>query len=215
MERIVEKAFGGRALAFFVQGAPGDINPYARATGDDGPLQLEIAGRELGEVASKTAASIQTEPETNATLDVIEDVVDFRLRWNQEKFQKKLLSEFGPTESANDAAHRGPLLRLPMATLLINKRIALITMPGEPFISFQTNWRDRCPAKDSLFLGYTNGYFGYFPTIRDAAQGGYGASNSSTWVEVGAAERMVDIAVTRTYEMLGRLTDTPVEPVSK
>jgi len=64
-------------------------------------------------------------------------------------------------------------------------------------------------------LGYTNGYFGYFPTIVAAAQGGYGASNSNTWVEVGAGERMVDHAVTRIYEMLGRLGDAPVAPIDK
>ncbi|PYV05317.1 MAG: hypothetical protein DMG26_05550, partial [Acidobacteria bacterium] len=33
---------------------------------------------------------------------------------------------------------------LPVTTLLINKRIALMGMPGEPFVSFQTSWRDRC-----------------------------------------------------------------------
>ena len=44
---------------------------------------------------------------------------------------------------------------------------------------------------------------------RAAAQGGYGAANSSTWVEVGAGERMVDHAVAKIYEMLGRLTDAP------
>src|SRR5204863_143653 len=84
-----------------------------------------------------------------------------------------------------------------------------MTWPGEPWVDFQTNWRDRCPVPDNFFLGYTNGYFGYFPTIRAAAQGGYGAANSSTWVEVGAGERMVDHAVAKIYEMLGRLTDAP------
>ena len=93
--------------------------------------------------------------------------------------------------------------------MLINKRIALLGMPGEPFVAFQMNWRDRCPVSDAFLLGYANGYYGYFPTIRAATLGGYGAASSSTWMELGAGERMVDHAVVKTYEMLGRLSDLP------
>src|SRR2546427_8938741 len=69
MTRIVEEAFGGTPHCFFIQGAPGDINPLARAVADDGPEQLKIAGRGLGESAARIARSIRTEAEPNATLD--------------------------------------------------------------------------------------------------------------------------------------------------
>ena len=82
-------------------------------------------------------------------------------------------------------------------------------MPGEPFVEFQINWRDRCPVRDAFFLGYANGYFGYFPTLHAAAEGGYGAASATTWVEPGAGERMVDHALVRIYEMLGKLKDLP------
>lgn len=215
MTRKVEEAFGGKPLCFYVQGASGDINPYARAVDDDGPQQLEIAGRGIAESAVRVARSIHTEAEPNSTLDVAEDVLSFRLRWNPEKLGHERTGELGPLGSKDDSGDGAPIFRLPVVTLLINKRIALMTMPGEPFVGFQVNWRDRCPAPDALFLGYTNGYFGYFPTIPTAAEGGYGASSDTTWIEVGAGERMVDHAVTRVYEMLGRLKDGPVEPVSK
>ena len=52
-------------------------------------------------------------------------------------------------------------MQLPVTVVLINKRIALMGMPGEPFVEFQINWRDRCPVRDAFFLGYANGYFGY------------------------------------------------------
>lgn len=39
--------------------------------------------------------------------------------------------------------------------------------------------------------------------------GGYGAGNSSTWIELGSSERMVDHALTAIYKMLGRLSDSP------
>ena len=82
-------------------------------------------------------------------------------------------------------------------------------MPGEPFVEFQMNWRQRCPVPDAFFLGYANGSFGYLPTIQAATRGGYGAATNSTRVEVGAGERMVNHAIVKVYQMLGRLSDLP------
>ena len=73
------------------------------------------------------------------------------------------------------------------------------------------DWRARCPVTDCLFLGYANGFFSYFPTIKAAVEGGHGGA-LWTRVEPGAGERMVDNAVIRTYEMLGRLSDKPEPP---
>jgi hypothetical protein len=82
-------------------------------------------------------------------------------------------------------------------------------MPGEPFVDFQRDWRARCPTQDCFFLGYANGYYGYFPTISAASWGGYGASQASTWIQVGAGERMLDQGLVRVFEMLGRLKPIP------
>ena len=48
-----------------------------------------------------------------------------------------------------------------------------------------------------------------FPTIRAAAEGGYGGADSDTYLAVGAGERMLDQALIQVYEMLGRLADKP------
>ena len=82
-------------------------------------------------------------------------------------------------------------------------------MPGEPFVEYQITWRQRCPVRDAFFVGYANGYNGYFPTIRNAGLGGYGAANPATWVEIGAGDRMVDAGVIRVNQMLGRLRELP------
>jgi hypothetical protein len=84
-----------------------------------------------------------------------------------------------------------------------------MTMPGEPFVEFQMDWRNRCPVRDTFFLGYANGSLGYFPTIRAAALGGYGAANTATYVQPDAGARLVDHAIVRVYQMLGRLRDAP------
>jgi hypothetical protein len=98
---------------------------------------------------------------------------------------------------------------VPLTTALIDRKIAFVGMPGEPFVDFQTNLRARCPVQDCFFLGYTNGYYGYFPTIKAASEGGYGAVSTTTWVEVGAGEQMENAGLIEIYCMLGRLRDTP------
>src|SRR5260370_34382681 len=211
MNRTVEAAFGGAPMSFFLQGAPGDINPYFAVT----PLQQdalkmrEWTGQHLGEEAARVAKQIHPEPSPNASLEFIENTLTAKLRWNEQKFREALLHFLGPKGFEVYGAQIKPELQLPVATVLLNKRIALMTMPGEPFVDFQMNWRDRCPVRDAFFLGYTNGYLGYFPTIRAATNGGYGAASASTWGETAAGERMLDNAVVRVYEMLGRLNDIP------
>jgi len=140
--------------------------------------------------------------------------LSFGLRWHPSRFHEGLLKNYGPRvfeDHADLLAHDPPPnhLELHVTTLLLNKRIALVGMPGEPFVNFQVNWRDRCPVPDAFFLGYTNGYFDYFPTIDAAAEGGYGAADSNTYVEVGAGERMLRQALARVYEMLGKLSEAP------
>ena len=199
-------------MAFFLQGAAGDINPYYAVT----PLQQDPVGRrdwtgqKLGEEAVRVAKQIQTQGDANVSIDFVEEMLPMHIRWDVEGFRLGLKRFLGDAYDQY-VSRITPNLELPTTTVLINKRIALMAVPGEAFVDFQINWRQRCPVSDVFFLGYTNAYFGYFPTIRMASLGGYGAASASTWVEVGAGERMVDRAIIHTYEMLGRLYSEPEE----
>ncbi len=210
MNRVVEEKFGGRTLSFFLQGAPGDINPYFAVTPleEDAVKERDWTGERLGREAARVAAEIHTASTPQPSIDFVEESLPVHLRWDPAKFRAALVKFLGPQGDA-DAALIKPEFQLPVTTVLIDKQIALAAMPGEPFVEFQMNWRDRCPVPASFLLGYTNGYYGYFPTIAAASRGGYGAASAATWVEVGAGEHIVDRAVTRVYEMLGKLTDLP------
>jgi neutral ceramidase len=219
MTQTVEQAFEGRPIAFFLQGAPGDINPfYAVVSLQEDPIRWrDWAGKRLGQEAARVAKTIRTEAEANPSLNFVEDSLTFQFRWNEEKFHRAFLAS-GEIKNEADAknylaAYAPPSTQkeqhLRVGTLLINKRIAFMSVPGEAFVDFQIDWRNRCPVQDCLFLGYANGYDGYLPTIRAAVQGGYGANSYTTWIEPGAGERMVDHAVIKIYEMLGMLTDDP------
>jgi neutral ceramidase len=211
MTKTVESAFDGQPLCIFLQGAPGDINPFYAVTRlEEGAVKWrDWTGQHLGEEAARVAKEIHTEAAPSASLDYSEEFLPFRLRWDLDKFRQALMQALGPDGFQVYASRLRPQYELPVVTILINKRIAFMTMPGEPFVEHQINWRDRCPVPDAFFLGYANGYHEYLPTIRASTEGGYGAASSSTWIEPGAGERMVDHAVIKVYQMLGRYSDLP------
>jgi hypothetical protein len=206
MTRVVEEEFHGKPLCFFLQGADGDINPDYPVT----PLQqgaaefCERTGIKLGRAAVRVAQRIRTAADANPSLQVAQDTIRFKLRWDAQQWHRA-----DPQASASIAKDAQPDYDLTVTTLLINKRIAFLAMPGEPFVDFQIKWRTDCPTHDCFFLGYADGYYGYFPTISAATWGGYGASQASTWIEVGAGESMLDRAFIRVLEMLGRLRPIP------
>lgn len=211
MCKVIEQAFDARPLAFFVQGAPGDVNVFDATT----PVTLDAVGRRdwagetLGKAAVSTARAIQTSAEPEGRIDFSEESVPFHLRWNAEKFRQICLHEMGPQAFEIFSPPIVETMHLPVTTALINRRIALLGMPGEPFVQFQMDLRARCPAQDCFFLGYTNGYYGYFPPIKAATEGGYGAVSATTWVQTGAGEEMEDRGIIALYRMLGRLQDVP------
>ena len=82
-------------------------------------------------------------------------------------------------------------------------------MPGEPFVEFEMQLRSKSPLPDSFLIGYTNGYFAYFPTIAAAVRGGYGADSTVVPTEAGTGERMLNTGLISIYELLGRLKSSP------
>jgi hypothetical protein len=216
MASTVEAAFDHAPLCFYLQGGDGDINPYYATTplSEGAIARRDWTGKALGDEAVRVTKGIPTEAPGELAIDSADDVMSFPLRWNAKTFRTALLNNYSSKvfeDHADILGHDPPPdhVELHVTTLLLNKRIVLIGLPGEPFVNFQINWRDQCPVPDAFFLGYTNGYFDYFPTIEAAAQGGYGAGDSNTYVEIGAGERMLRQGLTRVYEMLGKFHDAP------
>ena len=211
MAKTVEEAFGGKPLCFFLQGAPGDINPYFAVTPveEDALGTRDRTGQTLGREVVRIARGIQPQAEKEADLKFSEEPVSVHMRWDPEKWREAMIAVFGPNASQTFPSRAGATIELPVTTILINRKIAILTVPGEPFVEYQIAWRERCPVRDTLFVGYANGYYGYFPTIPAASRGGYGANNPATWVEVGAGDRMVDAGVISINKMLGRYPDLP------
>jgi len=210
MAKTIEAELGPGVIAMFMQGGAGDINPYFAVTPleqDAGRLK-DWTGEQLGQEAFRVAKTIQTSG-GEASLDFVEDQLDFRLRWDPSKFREGMTEIFGKDFENQFGPPVREHMNLPVATLVIDKEIVITGLPGEPFVDLQTNWRSRNPLPKTFFAGYANGYHGYFPTIEDATYGGYGTASVATWVEPGAGERMLEHAIVQLQTLLGRLTNVP------
>jgi len=194
MQAKVEAGLPG-VQCMFVQGGAGDINPlFEGRTGkeDQDLATMQTMGEMLGgevlrrisdmKPAAPVQYPIQYEPETIAFAD----------RWEKDKS-----------------------IEVGITTVLINREIAIAAVPGEPMHKFQTYWKQHADVPYPLFYGYTYSapgvWPGYIPDIRSAAYGGYGA-DTSTRIEVGAGETIMQHHLIHLYKMLGMWRDQPGQP---
>jgi neutral ceramidase len=210
MRRSIEEDMGGGVMAFFLQGAPGDINPYYDKTPliEDAASRMKETGRKLGAEAVRVARAIATQAPANPRIQTKTVVLAVANRWDTAKLKTALTQQFH-LEPSRAARLLAETMQLPVTTVLLNQDLALVGMPGEPFVEFQMQLSAKSPLPNSFLLGYTNGYFAYFPTIAAAARGGYGANSTVNPTEAGTGERMLNTGLISIYELLGKLPEKP------
>jgi neutral ceramidase len=190
LRQRIERELPG-ALCLFTQGGAGDINPYLdkQPVAENGFGEAEKMGNALAEEALKVARKLKPAANDKASLRAAAEVVEFRDRWDAQKTVKAGLT-----------------------SLLINNDIAIATMPGEPFVDLQIALRDKSEISNTFLFGYTfsagGEWIGYVPTIRAAADGGYGAGYN-TRIEAGAGEAMIDRAIVNFFKLQGKLKTSP------
>ena len=215
MRRYVEQEMGSGVMAFFLQGAPGDINPYYDKTPliEDAVGMMKQTGRLLGVEAVRVAKAVTTRAPANFRIQTKTVVLSVSNRWDLDKLRAVLRDRYH-IEGGRAARLLRERMEMPVTTLLLNfsspdQDLAFVGMPGEPFVEFQMQLRAKSPVRNSFLLGYTNGYFAYFPTIAAAVRGGYGADSTVVPAEVGTGERMLNTGLISIYELLGKLSDSP------
>jgi hypothetical protein len=214
MARLVEESFASQPICFFLQGAPGDINPLMDKTplAENADAEMRRVGVAIGREVARVAQSIQSEAPTNPELGYLSEEMKFKNRWSEAALRAQLRAVYGPNPPRRFLRYLTDPIIAPVTTLVINRQIALVGLPGEPFVGLQLALKQRSPLAATFMCGYTNGYVAYFPTIREAVAGGYGANTITTRVEVGAGERMVDRGLIHIYHLLGKLRDKPEQP---
>jgi hypothetical protein len=190
LARRLERELPG-ALCLFVQGGAGDINPYLdeQPVAENGFGEAEKMGNALAAFTIELSRKLKPRDIVNPQLLAVAEVVSFRDRWSA-----------------------GKSIRAGLTTVLINGQIAIVTMPGEPFVDLQIALRDKSEVPNTFLFGYTfsggGEWIGYVPTIRAASEGGYGAGYSTN-IDVGAGEAIIDRAVVNLFRMAGRLDVSP------
>jgi hypothetical protein len=209
MRDYVEKQLGGTCL--FMQGACGNVNPFVRGEStDEGYALLRQEGEKLGNEVVRITESMQSLP--SDALEIIArnytTELDYRFDLNDEKVKEFYIKLYGKEYFDEFYKDRPPTIKAQTPIVMLGKQIAWVGFPGEFFNEFQIDLRKRSPIAHTFFLGYCDELFSYFPTIQAASEGGYGASYS-TYVEVGAGERLVDRAIIALHQLAGNLKSIP------
>jgi hypothetical protein len=207
----VEKELGAPCL--FLQGGCGNINPYVDKTpvNEGGIEAMRAMGAELGALLVATAEKIEPAAAEHPSLRFEQRVVPLRVRWDlQNPEVSGLLSRVYGQRFDLYLKRRlqSGMVPATLTTIIIDDTIALVGMPGEVFVDFQLDLKQRSPIEHTLLVGYSNGYHAYFPTIADAAAGGYGGK-VATYVEAGAGERLTNEGLVSIYRLLGQLSEIP------
>jgi hypothetical protein len=210
MRKYVEECLGGTCL--YLQGACGEINPYDRPkeSNQDTYSKMRQTGIALGKEVIRIAQSMKPVKEDTLMLSTSQRVTALKYRYDikDEKVREFYVKQRGEEYYEGLVRDRPSVIRAETPIVLLGEEIAWVGFPGEFFDDFQIALRNRSPIPHTFFLGYCNDVFSYFPTIQAASEGGYGASYS-TYVEVGAGERLVDKVIICLHTITGNLKSFP------
>ncbi len=196
--RKVEEAFGRGLNCLFVQGAGGNIESLiisSRRTGPDDPFQTDYSsidrvGGLLAYEAIELAKSLSPAARAETTIRYMNDSLKFTGRFDK------------------DAA-----FDVHFSTILINDDIVIATFPGEPFVQLQLDWKRKVEVAHPFLFGYTwhgGTWPNYVPDIKSAAQGGYGADQSSPkMIEAGSGETVMNKHLENMYRLTGLMREEP------
>ncbi|HWQ55229.1 MAG TPA: neutral/alkaline non-lysosomal ceramidase N-terminal domain-containing protein [Bryobacteraceae bacterium] len=191
LQARVEAAVAG-VQCMFVQGGAGDVNPlFLARTGNEEQDFAQVS--RMGELLAN--AVLRANKDLKPAAPMLEPIrhtsakLNFPDRWEKDKS-----------------------LDVGITTVLINREIAIATIPGEPLHKLQTMWKSQADVPFPLFYGYTyngtGGWAGYIPDLRSAAYGGYGA-DASTRIEVGAGEAIMNRHLIQLYGLRDMWQDKP------
>jgi hypothetical protein len=192
------------AAAIFMQGAAGD-----QSVNEGANKGYQAFGQALARATVKLAQSLSPQEVAHASLDCREERLRFSARTDfanpmvKAAYQKAFFPELIP----NYIDEYADGIRPRLTVALLDGEIALVGVSGEFFSNHAIRLKQRARVKQLFFFGYANGYHQYFPTIEAVAEGGYGADNAVSPAAVGAGEVVMDTALMRIYQMMGRITN--------
>ncbi|NOZ41458.1 MAG: hypothetical protein GXP24_14715 [Planctomycetes bacterium] len=198
----------------FMQGAAGDMSTNPPA-GVHGPQAYgELLADHVLEMAAATETTVPEKPSIRGRVD--------RFRFPSRVDYSNPLVVFSYSQAFFPELIRCFTKEMQngvppeLNTILLNKQIALVGGSGEFFCNHANRLKERSYVDHTLFFGYCNDHYLYFPTIEAVSEGGYGASSPVSPVAVGAGEQMMNQALINIYTMLGKIAaETPTQPATE
>jgi hypothetical protein len=186
MRQAVEEAYP-KALALFVQGGAGDINPYRDKEpvpgGFDAAHEAGVQLAQAAVVAVKKAQNL-----TFGAMKVKQEITEVADRWK-------------PAETIQIGW-----------TAAVAGNLCILALPGEPFVEHQLTFRQKSECGTAILAGYTysagGAWAGYIPTILASVEGGYGAGYNTN-IAVGTGELLINRGIVRLFQLRDLLKELP------
>lgn len=185
-DRIAAEQDG--ATVIFLNGAAGDINPNGRANTDrsDWEAYVERIGTEVTETVRDALAEANAAP-ARSRFPIVTDRRDLRLPLKQLGDSQLLRQHLraldaAPEEHPADRRYTEQLLwlaewdanELPATMSYVSLGdIGILGIPGEPFVEHGLDFKTHTKTDQLLISGYTDGYVGYLPTLKEFENFGY------------------------------------------
>ena len=185
-----------------MQGASGDMS--CKKTSETNTI--ETFGKALAAEVMEIAEGIETIAPESTSIQGQYDSFTYDTRLDFENamivglFQRAFFPELANAYMVHLSGNKYTAY---LTTVLVNGELALVGGSGEFFCEHANRLKARSRAGKTLFFGYCNGHNMYFPTIEAAAEGGYGADATVSWVALGAGEEMINTALINLYKMMG------------
>jgi len=206
MEDKVESELGAGCV--FMQGASGDmsVNPPADVHGPQ--AYGELLATHVLKMAQATETKSPEKPSVQGLVDhfLFKSRVDF----NNPLIVYSYGEAFYPELTRCFAKELQDGVPPELNTILLNKEIALVGGSGELFCNHANRLKERSYVAHTLFFGYCNDHYLYFPTIEAVSEGGYGADPAVSPIEVGAGEQMMNRALINIYTMAGKIAELKI-----
>ncbi len=180
----VEREIGDGCMAFFLQGALGDIDPCDMGlAGEHGFKAVHALGNVMAERALQLAADAKEIAANKTTLRAGTLTCTVRERLNPERRADVVCT-----------------------IITVSDQLAIFSMPAEPFVQHQIDFTRECPVPHAFLLAMAYSGAGvpmamYLPTVKAALEGGYGA-NRVTFLEPSAGEQIIGAAAKQCSQMI-------------
>ncbi len=163
--------------------------------------QIQLVGEDVAKKVHEAMSALEYRDQAQLAAVYREPVVAWRRpsakekKWAEETLaagrKKERDLSFIYAQRAMTLAEYPETTTVPLQILRVGD-VCIGTMPFEVFCEIGLEFKSRCPIQPAFMVELAHGYFGYLPTPRHHALGGYETWLGTNRVERGASDKLLD-----------------------